>query len=137
MAVLKACGPVLFPLLVLSVGVTTIAIERWLFWWGWRHQPIARRRELLMDGRSTHLLEPCLEAVVLAAPLLGLLGTVLGLMDRLAQLELPLTGAIEGYGLVLASTAFGLLLSLAALVLLLLNRALRRWQMRLLQPRRL
>lgn len=89
-----------------------------------------------MDGRSTHLLEPCLEAVVLAAPLLGLLGTVLGLMDRLAQLELPLTGAIEGYGLVLASTAFGLLLSLAALVLLLLNRALRRWQMRLLQPRR-
>jgi hypothetical protein len=65
------------------------------------------------------------------------LGSVLELMRLLNQLQLPQTTAIDGYGLVLASTAFGLLLSLFALVVLLLNRTLRRWQMRLLQQPRL
>ena len=137
MAVLKACGPVLLPLLLLSVAVTTMAIDRCLFWWSWCRRPIARRREMLVDARTTHLLEPCLEAVVLAAPLLGLLGSVLALMRLFDQLQLPQPTAIDGYGLTLTSTAFGLLLSLFALVVLLLNRTLRRWQMRLLQQSRL
>jgi biopolymer transport protein ExbB len=137
MAVLQACGPVLLPLLLLSVAVTTMAIDRCLFWWSWRRRPSARRREMLVDARTTHLLEPCLEAVVLAAPLLGLFGSVLALMRLFDQLQLPQPTAIDGYGLTLASTAFGLLLSLFALVVLLLNRTLRHWQMRLLQQSRL
>ena len=92
---------------------------------------------MLVDARTTHLLEPCLEAEVLAAPLLGLFGSVLALMRLFDQLQLPQPTAIDGYGLTLASTAFGLLLSLFALVVLLLNRTLRRWQMRLLQQSRL
>lgn len=137
MAVLQACGPVLLPLLLLSVAVTAMAIDRCLFWWSWHRGPSARRREMLVDARTTHLLEPCLEAVVLAAPLLGLLGSVLALMRQFHQLHLSQPTAIDGYGLTLASTAFGLLLSLFALVVLLLNRTLRRWQMRLLQQSRL
>lgn len=81
--------------------------------------------------------EPFLQAAVLLAPMLGLLGTVLGLMDVLRalgpQLLLPSSSPLAGYADVLASTVVGLQLALLALVLAQLNRGLRHWQLQQLQ----
>ncbi|MCP9792787.1 MotA/TolQ/ExbB proton channel family protein [Vulcanococcus limneticus Candia 3F8] len=153
MSLLKACGPVAIPLALLSLAVFTIAFERVSFWWRWWRPP-ARQRDslrrelagtvnllaarLLLERRQRSMAfgEPVLQAAVLLAPLLGLVGTVLGLMGVLRelgpQLLLPPANPLVGYADVLASTVVGLELALAALALLLLNQGLRRWQRDLL-----
>jgi biopolymer transport protein ExbB len=76
--------------------------------------------------------EQLLQAAILLAPLLGLTGTVHGLMQVLRdlgpQLLLPPTAPLAGYADVLISTLVGLQLTLLATALLLLNQALSRWQ---------
>jgi len=127
MGVFSACGPVGLPLLLLSITLVSVAVERGLFWWHWWRLPQAERRSRLRDRRALAFAEPMLEAIVMLAPLLGVLGTVLALM-RLLQTLGPQQISPLGTGDVLVSTALGLTLALAALLLLLLNRGLRRWQ---------
>ncbi len=143
-AIWKACGPVALPLLLLSVAVFTVAFDRGAFWWRWwkagaalahrDHQPRVRL-ELLRRRMASG--EPVLQAALVLAPLLGLLGTVSGLMEVLRalgpQLLLPAHAPLTGYADVLLSTLIGLQITLVAAALLLLNRGLRRWQLSLLR----
>ncbi len=74
-----------------------------------------------------------LEAAIVIAPLLGLIGTVIGLSQLLAsmgpQLLLPENGGFRGFGDILLSTAMGLVVSLVATVIWHLNNGLRQWQL--------
>lgn len=132
MTALMACGPVLLPLLALSVMLVAVALERGLFWWRWLRASPTGRRRLLADPLAERLLEPLLEAIALLAPLVGILGTVLALMRLLdsLQADLSLPGASPGsaFASLLASTSFGLVLAIGALLVRQLNRGLRRWQ---------
>jgi len=84
--------------------------------------------------------EPLLQGAALLAPLLGLIGTVTGLMGVLAQLgpslELPPGASLASYGQVLLSTAAGLVVSLVASAGLLTNQGLRHWQINQLRRER-
>jgi len=137
-------------LLLLSVAVLTVVIERlrwWVRWW----QRRSRRRtnwadQLAAAGADRSGLEqtledwelemrwgePLLQAAAVLAPLLGLIGTVTGLIRVLAQLgprlELPAGASLASYGQVLLSTAAGLLVSLIATAALLACQALREGQ---------
>jgi biopolymer transport protein ExbB len=134
-AIWKACGPVALPLLLLSVAVFTVAFDRLAFWWRWWRDGAAGVVEL---GRIAPLQrrmasgEPVLQAAAVLAPLLGLLGTVSGLMGVLralgSQLLLPPQAPLAGYADVLLSTLIGLQITVLATLLLLANRGLRRWQ---------
>ena len=154
----KACGPVALPLLALSLAVFTIGFDRCAFWWLWWRRgrrpwremvsavaqapsPEARRAVLEVWECQMAWGEPLLQAAVVLAPLLGLIGTTAGLMAVLRQLGpqllLPAVAPLAGYGDVLLPTLLGLQLSCGALALLLLNQGLRQWQLRLgasLQP---
>ncbi len=147
----KACGPVALPLLLLSVAVFTVAFDRGAFWWRWWRQgrrpwralcgalaaaPSLEVRTQLLENCDAQMGwgEPLLQAAVVLAPLLGLIGTTAGLMGVLRQLGpqllLPPAAPLAGYGEVLLPTLVGLQLTLVALVALLLNQGLRRWQLR-------
>jgi biopolymer transport protein ExbB len=144
-------------LLLLSVAVLTLVIERtrfWIHWWrrrpsrsrAWRTRideaaDPARLEESLEDwDRAMAFGEPVLQAAALLAPLLGLIGTVTGLMGVLAQLgprlELPPGSNLATYGQVLLSTAAGLVVSLVASAGLLSNQGLRQWQINQLRRER-
>ena len=137
-------------LLLLSVAVLTVVIERlrwWVRWWqrrsrrrtSWAEQLAAagaERRGLEQTLEDWELEmrwgEPLLQAAAVLAPLLGLIGTVTGLMGVLAQLgprlELPAGASLASYGQVLLSTAAGLMVSLIATAALLACQALREGQ---------
>ena len=142
-------------LVALSIGVTTVVLERGHFWWRWwqqRHQHQLRWEQLLagdphaadtwLEDRRWQMAwgEPLLQAGAVLAPLLGLIGTVLGLMQVLASLGprllLPAGASLQGYGQVLTSTAAGLLVALLATAALLANQALRQWQLQRLARQR-
>ena len=134
----KACGPVAVPLLVLSVAVFTVGFDRGAFWWRWfaRGRHSWRQRLQLLDDCDHQMAwgEPLLQAAVVLAPLLGLIGTTAGLMAVLkqlgSQLLLPPGAPLAGYGDVLLPTLLGLQITFVAMALLLLNQGLRRWQLR-------
>ena len=134
----KACGPVAVPLLLLSVAVFTVGFDRCAFWWRWfaRGRHSWRQRLLLLDDCDHQMTwgEPLLQAAVVLAPLLGLIGTTAGLMAVLkqlgSQLLLPPGAPLAGYGDVLLPTLLGLQITFVAMALLLLNQGLRRWQLR-------
>ena len=149
LSIWTACGPVALPLLLVSMSVFAVGIDRATFWWRWwRPASQGRRRrgqqlnapasqesgqldlELLASRMANG--EQLLQAAMLLAPLLGLTGTVHGLMQVLRalgpQLLLPPTAPLAGYADVLISTLVGLQLTLLATALLLLNQGLRRWQ---------
>ena len=137
-AIWKACGPVALPLLLLLVAVLTVAFDRAAFWWRWWRSGAAAGLE---DLDRLHAIrrrmasgEPVLQAAVVLAPLLGLLGTVSGLMGVLralgSQLLLPPQAPLAGYADVLLSTLIGLQITVLGTALLLLNRGLRHWQCR-------
>ena len=146
-----ACGPVALPLLLVSVAVFTVGFDRLAFWWRWWRRGRRPWRELCgalaaapsVEVRSQLLVdceeqmawgEAVLQAAVLLAPLLGLVGTTAGLMAVLKQLGpqllLPPTAPLAGYGDVLLPTLLGLQLTVVAMALLLLNQGLRRCQLR-------
>ncbi len=135
------------PLFLLSIAVVAVGVERFGYWRA-RHRrddraflgelaaardpSDRRRREALLMARLDIEMaqgETLLEAAGVIAPLLGLLGTVLGLMRTLSelgpQLILPSGGTLNGYAQVLVSTAMGLTVALIATCLLRLNQALR------------
>lgn len=149
-----ACGPVALPLLVLSLAVFTVAFERGSFWWRWWRrgrrpwralqvelEQCSNREErdwlLLRQDAAMAWGEPILQATLILAPLLGLVGTTSGLMGVLRslgnQLLLPPSAPLAGYAAVLMPTLVGLQLALLATALLLLNQGLRRWQIGRLQ----
>ncbi len=141
-------GPVALLLLLLSIAVVTVALDRGRYWWQWWRTRASRRQQwerLLADqgmpaaGRKLEdwdlemrFGEPLLQAAVVLAPLLGLVGTVLGLMQVLSslgpQLLLPAGANLAGFGQVLLSTAIGLVVSLIASTSLVANQWLRRSQ---------
>ena len=150
-ALWRGCGPVALPLLLLSVAVFTVGFDRLAFWWRWWRRGRRPWRELcgalaaapspevrtqlLEDGDEQMAWgEAVLQAAVVLAPLLGLVGTTAGLMGVLKQLGpqllLPPTAPLAGYGDVLLPTLLGLQLTVVAMALLLLNQGLRRWQLR-------
>lgn len=145
-------GPVALLLLLLSIAVLTVTLDRgrwWLLWWRqrfsrrqrWQEQIAAGDPGLALQLEDLNLAmamgEPLLQAAAVVAPLLGLLGTVLGLMQVLSQLGpdllLPAGNSLQGYGQVLLSAALGLLISLVATTCLLTNQALRQGQIMALQ----
>jgi len=149
LSIWTACGPVALPLLLVSISVFAVGIDRVVFWWRWWRPAAQGRRQAgqqlkAMESRESQQLdlerlasrmasgEPMLQAALLLAPLLGLLGTVNGLMQVLRtlgpQLLLPPTAPLVGYADVLISTLVGLQLTVLATALLLLNQGLRRWQ---------
>jgi biopolymer transport protein ExbB len=141
-------GPVALLLLLLSIAVVTVALDRGRYWWQWWRSRASRRQQwerlLAEQGASAagrkledwdlemRFGEPLLQAAVVLAPLLGLVGTVLGLMQVLAslgpQLLLPAGANLAGFGQVLLSTAIGLIVSLIASTSLVANQWLRRSQ---------
>jgi len=144
-------------LLLLSVAVLTLVIERsrfWIHWWrrrqarsrSWRARIAAggdpgQLEESLQDwDQAMAFGEPVLQGAALLAPLLGLIGTVTGLMGVLAQLgprlELPPGVSLADYGQVLLSTAAGLVVCLVASAGLLTNQGLRHWQINQLRRER-
>ncbi len=132
-------------LLLLSIAVLTLVFERLRWWRRWWRQRVRRqadwaatgeatRRRLLEDWRwQMGVGEPLLQGAAVLAPLLGLTGTVLGLIRQLAalgpDLTLPVGASLRGFGDVLLSTAYGLVVSVIASTALLLNQALRDWQL--------
>jgi len=140
-------GPIAILLLLLSIAVLTVCFDRgrvWIQWWRRRQARRQLWRRLLEAGptQARHQLEDwdlairsgesLLQAAALIAPLLGLIGTVIGLMRVLSslgpQLVLPAGASLQGYGQVLLSTALGLIISLVATSGLCLNQGLRHWQ---------
>ena len=141
-------GPVALLLLLLSIAVVTVALDRCRYWWNWWRSRVSRRQQwerLLAEQGAPSAArrledwdlemrfgEPLLQAAVVLAPLLGLVGTVLGLMQVLSslgpQLLLPAGANLAGFGQVLLSTALGLIISLIASTSLVANQWLRRSQ---------
>ena len=145
-------GPIAPLLLLLSIAVLTVLIDRCRFWTQWwrgrlpraeawsaqlRADPARAPWQLEDWNREMAFGEPLLQASILLGPLLGLIGTVLGLMDVLAQLGpqlvLPANANLQGYGKVLLATALGLILALVASAGLYLNQGLRHWQLERLE----
>jgi len=141
-------GPISLLLLLLSIAVVTISFDRaryWVQWWRQRRQRQNRWEQTVSAGRDaieTQLLEwnsqmafgePLLQAAGVLGPLLGLIGTVVGLMRVLAslgpQLVLPAGANLNNYGQVLLSTALGLIISLIATSSLFANQGIRHWQL--------
>lgn len=138
------------PLLLLSLAVFTVGFERCGFWWRWwrsGREPwrealdqlagcgSEERRKLVLQRQQRLMAwgEPLLQAALVLAPLLGLVGTTAGLMRVLRslgpQLLLPPANPLAGYADVLLPTLIGLQLALLATALLLLNQGLRHWQL--------
>jgi biopolymer transport protein ExbB len=175
-------GPVMVPLLILSIAVVTIGVDRFRFWRElgtagsprWRRiedelaagekpllspfdGPVGRLLQRLSsaDGEAGRHLElqflmqrerqrmargeRVLEASAALGPLLGLLGTVTGLMRTFSSLgssadtsrsaDVVATGISE----VLVATAMGILLALLAIVVLRINSAYRLAHLALLE----
>jgi len=135
-----------------SVAVLSVSFERCRFWWQWyqqRHRRQQHWQQLLQQSPQAASAwlddcrlamawgEPLLQAGAVLAPLVGLIGTVIGLMDVLGrlgpQLLLPAGASLQGYGQVLGSTAAGLGIALVASSALMANQALRQWQLQRLE----
>ena len=139
------------PLLLLSIAVLSAGIERLMHWIRWTNEQNEKIRkfrsdlqELADDQVTAHVdqllrrlnrrfsrWEPSLDLAMVLAPLLGLLSTVLGLMELLEalgpELVLPRTeGLTTRYGQMLVGTALGLVVAAVALVVQRLNRMQRR-----------
>lgn len=154
LSALQNGGPAVLPLLLLSIVVVAIGVDRARYWRGHGLGGARGERQLLeaLQGRedprewqlSQELVlrqlerqgasgEAVLEAAVVIGPLLGLIGTVAGLIRSLSalgpQLVLPAGGAsLSGYAQVLVSTLLGLVVALIATVVLRTNQGLRRRQ---------
>ncbi len=141
-------GPTGWLLLFLSISVLTVTFERCRFWWLWWKRRTSRQQQWLhllrlggshptawMEERDFEMrfAQSFLEAVTVIAPLVGLIGTVLGLSKFLAvlgpNLILPPGTNLSGFAEALLSTAFGLIVSLMATISLFINNGLRHRQL--------
>ena len=134
----RAGGPVMFPLLFCSVVAAGVILERALFWWR-----VARGREGVVErvlaaavgapveaaGRMRLAAEreaasfgrylSVLSTMVSLAPLLGIFGTVLGIMESFQFLDATLAApeaARQGLAKALLTTAFGLAIAMVSLI---------------------
>ncbi|MEW6071517.1 MAG: MotA/TolQ/ExbB proton channel family protein [Planctomycetota bacterium] len=133
-------GPVMWPLLALSLAAVALIVERFLFWFRERRRPasaavvelLAAHPEVGNGGGETDLEFPLrveerrlergmavLDTIITAAPLLGILGTVLGIIDsfellsaRSVQDPLAVTGGVAE---ALITTASGLVIALGVI----------------------
>ena len=133
-------GPVMWPLLLLSLAAVALIVERILFWLRERRSPVRQAIDRfltahpdgLQGGEDFDLEFPLrveerrlergmalLDTVITAAPLLGILGTVLGIIDsfellssRSVQDPLAVTGGVAA---ALITTASGLVIALVVL----------------------
>ncbi|WP_309735602.1 MotA/TolQ/ExbB proton channel family protein [Chamaesiphon sp. OTE_75_metabat_556] len=182
-----AGGVVMYPLLLASILVVTLAIERLYFWFkiGRRQQPLIQtvldlyqhRSPLVIDRldldrdlpiarifhaaialkdttpdefrlaleSEAHQEIPSLrrfnnvfDAVISLAPLLGLLGTILGLIESFSALNIGTGGntntpAIAGIGMALIATASGLVVAIVASICANLFRGLYQRQLAQIQ----
>ena len=150
-AALKQGGVLMAPLMLLSISVLAAGVDRMMHWYRWRLQfdeqvstlrdrvkgldPEQSRRVLnqrlrRLDHRFSRW-ESSMDLAMVLAPLLGLLSTVLGLMNLLQALGpemiLPRGEALIGdYGRMLTGTALGLIVAVMALVVQRINRMQRR-----------
>lgn len=141
-------GPFGWMLIGLSISVLAVSIERTRFWFLWRRRRTVRQRqwqELLPEGRDAiqawiddrdlemRFAQSFLELATVVAPLLGLIGTVVGLSRILAamgpDLVVPAGGNFNRFAEALLDTALGLTISLGATITLQLNGVLRRSQL--------
>ncbi|MEB3319272.1 MAG: MotA/TolQ/ExbB proton channel family protein [Cyanobacteriota bacterium] len=139
-------------LILLSIGVLTVGLERlrfWVIWWKRRRTLHQQWQEVLHLGErrarawindrdmDMRFAQAFLEASIVIAPLLGLIGTVLGLSRLLSamgpRLLLPEGGGDQGFGEILLMTAMGLVVSLVATVTWHLSNTFRQWQLALWQ----
>lgn len=146
--ILALGGPAGWLLILLSISVLTVTFERirfWTLWWRRRSSLRHQWADLLRLGGQGPLVwmedrdlemgfaQGFLEAATVIGPLIGLIGTVLGLSHLLItmgpQLLLPAGGTLSGFGEALLSTAMGLAVSLLATVTLHINNALRQRQL--------
>ncbi|MEM6255601.1 MAG: MotA/TolQ/ExbB proton channel family protein [Cyanobacteria bacterium P01_D01_bin.156] len=169
--ILTAGGVVVWPLLMASIGVVALILERGLFWWqiyqrqdqviktflvDYDQQPKAAIQRLnqeqslpmvriFLAALSLEQATPdefklamesaaqaeiprlkrfstVFETVVGVAPLLGLLGTILGLISALSSLQIgdvgtaKAAGVTAGIGEALVSTAIGLVVAMVTLL---------------------
>ena len=145
---LRRGGMLIVPLMLVSVAVASIGVERLRFWWQWSRGDLLSPELLLPEldqlnpseaSLRQHLLlarlerklcrwDGALELCMVLGPLLGLLATVIGLMQLLQALgpglTLPSQGneLVAGYGQVLIGTVLGLLIAVLALLVQRLNR---------------
>ncbi len=129
------------------MAVLTVSFERlrfWILWWRRRGSLQRQWREAMDLGereariwindrdRDMGFAQPFLEAAIVIAPLLGLIGTVFGLSHLLSsmgpQLLLPTGQDLPGFGDILLCTGLGLVVSLLATVTWHINNGLRQWQ---------
>lgn len=127
-------GPVMWPLLALSLLAATLVIERLLFWARERRASALdvlreRRAALGEDADLEQLLDALqqrlergmatLDTIIAAAPMLGILGTVLGVIgafESLAARSTPDPMAVTGgISQALITTASGLVIALGVL----------------------
>lgn len=128
-------GWVMWPLLLLSVLAATLVIERFLFWAREGRQPATRRielrcgacsaaeldLELLLDSEQQRLERGMLllDTILAAAPMMGILGTVIGVIgafEALATNASPDPMAVTGgISQALITTASGLVIALGVL----------------------
>ena len=113
-------------LLILSIVVVALSIERFLFFKGVKAETYISRNKLEYDlSRHLHIIGTIAGNV----PYVGLLGTVLGIMVTFYQIGM--TGAMDsrtvmvGLALALKATAIGLAIAIVAVMLynLLVRRA--------------
>ncbi|MFN9622924.1 MAG: MotA/TolQ/ExbB proton channel family protein [Cyanobacteriota bacterium] len=141
-------GPAGWILILLSIAVLSVGFERlwfWTLWWRRRKSLQRQWHEAMIQGERVAkawiddrdwemgFAQPFLEASIVIAPLLGLIGTVFGLSHLLSamgpQLLLPAGQDLPGFGDLLLSTAAGLVVSLLATVIWHLNNGLRQWHL--------
>lgn len=120
-------GPVMWPLLALSLVAATVVFERFLFWARERRSDPRAGVDELGREACVELAEQrlargfaVLDTVITAAPLLGILGTVLGVIDCFEVLSasshpdpLAISGGVAE---ALITTATGLTIAVAVLL---------------------
>lgn len=131
-------GPVMWPLLLLSLLAATLVLERIIFWTrerGRRAAEVIRTRsaqhtenveegdrlEIVLDAEQRRLERgmATMDTIIAAAPMLGILGTVLGVIEAFESLAanatpdpMAVTGGISS---ALITTASGLVIALGVL----------------------
>ncbi len=142
---LHATGPLMYPLVILSLAALTLIIERSLFF---MRQPAPHNSEavqLIVASLDAHVDQPkairdelasvmlhdvtqpylfgvqWLRFIAVISPMVGLLGTVLGIIDAFTVISLhtgPVTPALiaDGLWVAMLTTALGLSIALPCLV---------------------